>query len=171
MQKEKVQRDIWWPPQSQMASPWVSVLPPGCPSPGCDHQKWLLLLLFTLSHVWLCNPMNGSTWGLPVLHSPRVCSNSCSLTWWCHPTISSSVFPFSSCPQSFPASASRHCQMPIGGKIPPWFENHCVKGCWLRRWQQSHESKLTSHEVLKTKHKDQKSHNEVTLLPREELKL
>ena len=35
--------------------------------------------------------------------SPRVCSNSCPLTWWCHPTISSSVVPFSSCLQSFPA--------------------------------------------------------------------
>ena len=33
---------------------------------------------------------------------PRVCSNSCSLSQWCHPTISSSVTPFSSCPQSFP---------------------------------------------------------------------
>ena len=33
--------------------------------------------------------------------SPRVCSNSCPLSRWCHPTISSSVNPFSSCPQSF----------------------------------------------------------------------
>ena len=32
--------------------------------------------------------------------------NPCSLSWWCHPTISSSVVPFSSCPQSFPASGS-----------------------------------------------------------------
>ena len=32
--------------------------------------------------------------------------NSCPLSQWCHPTISSSVIPFSSCPQSFPASAS-----------------------------------------------------------------
>ena len=32
------------------------------------------------------------------------CSNSCPLSWWCHPTISSSVTLFSSCPQSFPAS-------------------------------------------------------------------
>ena len=32
---------------------------------------------------------------------PGVCSNSCPLSWWCHPTISSSVTPFSSCPQSF----------------------------------------------------------------------
>ena len=38
--------------------------------------------------------------------SPRACSNSCSLSWWCHPTLSSSVIPFSSCLQSFPASGS-----------------------------------------------------------------
>ena len=35
-----------------------------------------------------------------------VCSDSCPLSRWCHPTISSSVIPFSSCPQSFPASGS-----------------------------------------------------------------
>ena len=34
------------------------------------------------------------------------CSNSCPLIWWCHPTISSSVVHFSSCPQSFPTSGS-----------------------------------------------------------------
>ena len=34
------------------------------------------------------------------------CSNSCPLSQWCHSTISSSVIPFSSCPQSFPASGS-----------------------------------------------------------------
>ena len=38
--------------------------------------------------------------------SPWVCSNSGPLSWWCHPTISSSVIPFSSCPKSFPASGS-----------------------------------------------------------------
>ena len=38
--------------------------------------------------------------------SPRVCSNSSPLSWWCHPTISSSVIPFSSCLQSFPALGS-----------------------------------------------------------------
>ena len=38
--------------------------------------------------------------------SPRVGSNSCPLSWWYHPTILSSVTPFSSCPQSFPASGS-----------------------------------------------------------------
>ena len=35
--------------------------------------------------------------------TPRVYPNSCPLSRWCHPTISSSVIPFSSCPQSFPA--------------------------------------------------------------------
>ena len=38
--------------------------------------------------------------------SPRVCSNLCTLGRWCHPTISSSVIPFSFCLQSFPASGS-----------------------------------------------------------------
>ena len=38
--------------------------------------------------------------------SPGVCSDSCPLSRWCHPTISSSVVPLSSCPQSFPASVS-----------------------------------------------------------------
>ena len=38
--------------------------------------------------------------------TPRVCSNSCSLSWWYYPAISSSVIPFSSCLQSFPASGS-----------------------------------------------------------------
>ena len=45
--------------------------------------------------------------GLPCpSSSPRACSDSCPLSWWCHPTISSSVVPFSSWLQSFPASGS-----------------------------------------------------------------
>ena len=38
--------------------------------------------------------------------TPGVHSNSCPSNWWCHPAISSSVIPFSSCPQSLPASES-----------------------------------------------------------------
>ena len=38
--------------------------------------------------------------------TPRVYSNSCPLNRWCHPTISSCVVPFSSCPQSFSSSGS-----------------------------------------------------------------
>ena len=55
----------------------------------------------------LWDPMNYSTPGLPVpTPTPRAYPNSCPLNRWCHPTISSSVIPFSSCPQSFPASGS-----------------------------------------------------------------
>ena len=52
----------------------------------------------------LCEPMDCMVL-CPSL-SPRVCVNSRPLSWWYHPTISSSVTPFSSCPQSFPASGS-----------------------------------------------------------------
>ena len=38
--------------------------------------------------------------------SPEVCSNSCPLSWWCYLTVSSSVVPFFSCPQSSPPSES-----------------------------------------------------------------
>ena len=38
--------------------------------------------------------------------TPGVQSNSCPSSWWCHPALSSSVVPFSSCPQSLPASES-----------------------------------------------------------------
>ena len=40
------------------------------------------------------------------LPTPGVCSNSHPLSWWCYPTISSSVVLFSSCLQSFPASGT-----------------------------------------------------------------
>ena len=54
----------------------------------------------------LCNPMSCSMPGFPVLHYLPVCSNSCPLSQWCHPTILSSVTPFSSISQSFPVSGS-----------------------------------------------------------------
>ena len=61
---------------------------------------------FTQSHLTL-RP-HGVQHARPPCTSPtsRVYSNSCPLSWWCHPTISSSVIPFSSCLQSFPASGS-----------------------------------------------------------------
>ena len=50
----------------------------------------------------LCDPMNCSTPGLPVHHQlPEFTQTHVQ---WCHPAISSSVVPFSSCPQSLPAS-------------------------------------------------------------------
>ena len=54
----------------------------------------------------LCDPMDCSTPGLPVHHQLPELTQTHPLSQWCHPTISSSVIPFFSCPQSFPASGS-----------------------------------------------------------------
>ena len=54
----------------------------------------------------LCDLMDCSTPGLPVQHQLPECSNSFLSSRWCHPTLSSSVVPFPSCLQSFPASGS-----------------------------------------------------------------
>ena len=70
---------------------------------------------FLFSSVQLiCSVMSDSLWPHGMQHArlacpsptPRAYSNSCPLSWWFHPTISSSVIPFSSCLQSFPASGS-----------------------------------------------------------------
>ena len=55
-----------------------------------------------------CLPLHGLQHArLPCASlSPGACSNSYPSSWWCHPTMSSSVIPFSSCLQSFPATAS-----------------------------------------------------------------
>ena len=58
----------------------------------------------------VCDPMDCSMPDFPVHHQLQLeqpaCSNSCPLSRRCHPTITSSVVPFSSCPQSFPALGS-----------------------------------------------------------------
>ena len=62
------------------------------------------------SHSVMSNSLqpHGPQHTKPPCPSPTlgICSNSCPLSWQCHPTISSSVAPFSSYPQSFPASES-----------------------------------------------------------------
>ena len=66
-----------------------------------------MLFSQSLSRVWLYMTHRVQHTRLPCPSpSPRACSNSCSLIWWCHPTISSSVIPFSSCLQSSPVSGS-----------------------------------------------------------------
>ena len=68
------------------------------------------LVLSWFSHLIV----SDSLWPHGLLHaqlpcpslSPGACSNSCPSSWWCHPTISSSVIPFSFCLQLFPASGS-----------------------------------------------------------------
>ena len=61
----------------------------------------------SLSCVWLfVTPWTAARRAFCPSPTPRVYSNSCPLSRWYHPTISSSAVPFSSCPQSFPASGS-----------------------------------------------------------------
>ena len=61
----------------------------------------------SLSRVWLfATPWITAARPSCPSPTPRVYSNSCPLSWWCHPAISFSVIPFSSCPQSLPASGS-----------------------------------------------------------------
>ena len=62
--------------------------------------------------------------------TPRIYPNSCPLSRWCHPTISSSVVLFSSCPQSFPASGSFLSRAEVAWKASPHTgtEGHKRKG-------------------------------------------
>ena len=66
--------------------------------------------IFQFSHSVMSNPLrpHGLQHTRPSCPSsiPGIYSNSCPLSRWCHPTISSSVIPFYACPQSFPASIS-----------------------------------------------------------------
>ena len=74
-----------------------------------------------VSHLWLCNPIDCMQHSRLPCPSPSlsVCSNSCPLSWWCHPTISSSVIPFFSCLQYFSASGSFLMShfFPLGSQI------------------------------------------------------
>ena len=67
----------------------------------------LISSLHCLSCVWLfvITWITASQASLSITNL-RVFTNLCPLSWWCHPTISSSVVPFTSCRQSFPASGS-----------------------------------------------------------------
>ena len=80
----------------------------------CGFPNWHAIFVQSLSHVQL--------WPHGLQHArlscPGVCSNSCPLSQWYHPTISSYVPPFSSWPQSFPASGCfpRSQQFASGGQ-------------------------------------------------------
>ena len=77
----------------------------------CSSHK-IILLYFHCCSLFCCSFVSKSLQAHDLQHArppcpsptPRVYPNSCPLSWWCHPTILSSVVPFFSCPQSFPAS-------------------------------------------------------------------
>ena len=77
-------------------------LPHPYPTPDCI--LWSYCCSVAKSCPVLCNRMDCRLL-CPSL-SPPVCSDSCPSSQWCHPATSSSVIPFSSCPQSLPASES-----------------------------------------------------------------
>ena len=79
----------------------------------------MCIYIYTCIHLYYlvqftCSVVSDSLWPHGLQHAkppcpsptPGVYWNSCPLCWWCHPPISSSVIPFSSCLQSFPASGS-----------------------------------------------------------------
>jgi len=74
----------------------------------CGYLLFHFVLLFScwvLSDSLWSHGLQPTRLSCPSLF-PGACADSCPSSWWCHPTISSSVVPFSSCPQSFPASGS-----------------------------------------------------------------
>ena len=101
------------PPSQRVVSqfPWATVV--GSVKFWSDFfLLWKLICvdLFQFSHSIMSDSLPPHGWP-HARHScpsptPGVYSNSCPLSQWCHPTISSSVIPFSSCLQSFPASGS-----------------------------------------------------------------
>ena len=81
---------------------------------GHGRSHWTTFQISYCKLLYSCSVMSNSLRPHGLRHArpacpllcPRVCSNSCPLNQWCHPTILSSVIPFSSCLQSFPASGS-----------------------------------------------------------------
>ena len=96
-----------WPHGLQHARLPCPSVSPGVCSNSCPLSQFSSVQLS-------CSVMSDSlqphgrqhTWLLCPTPTPIACSNSCPLSRWCYPTISSSVIPFSSCLQSFPASGS-----------------------------------------------------------------
>ena len=103
---------------------WVQILALNFLLMGSEQNSWLLYTCFLscnnvdinqFSSVQFSHSVvSDSLWPYELQHARLPCSsptpgaypNSCPLSRWCHPTISSSVVPFSSCPQSFSASGS-----------------------------------------------------------------
>ena len=81
---------------------------------GLQHTRLPCPSLSTSTVHFSCSVMSDSLWPHEPQHArppcpsptPGVHPNSCPSSQWCHPTISSSVIPFSSCPQSFQTSES-----------------------------------------------------------------
>ena len=82
--------------------------------------------------------------------TPRIYPNSWPLSWWCYPTISSSVIPICSCLQSFPASGSFHEHWTIN-KAEHWRIDVFELWCWRRLlrvpWTAKRSIQITLKEI------------------------
>ena len=95
-------------------------------------DTWFSPIIYLMTCLPIAQLLNAAPWSsmqlarLPCsLLSPGACWNSHPLSWWCHPIILSSVIPFSSCLQSFPASGS----FPMSGLFE--WGGLSLKNCWM----------------------------------------
>ena len=96
-----------------MVEPVITILSRRNSAPGGTFTS-SSLQYFLRSVLFIFSVLSDSLWPHGLQHTrppclsptPGVYPNSCPLTWWCHPIISSSDVPFSTCPQSFSASGS-----------------------------------------------------------------
>ena len=100
----------WWCFQSWMSWIWISAPKRNSYltlSTSISRFNQFQFSSIAQSCLTLCNPINHGMPGLPVHYQlPEFTQTLCPLSRWCHPTISSSVIPISSCLQSFPALGS-----------------------------------------------------------------
>ena len=103
---DKLQNACCWQPQDAPISLiWILLIKSVCfPALLCLHPVLLCCCSVVQSRPTLWDPLDYSMPGFPCPSlSPGACSNASPSSRWCHPTISSSLVLFSSCPQSFPA--------------------------------------------------------------------
>ena len=86
-----------------MVGPWSLISESKNSMPKMLLYQVVVLATLVVSNSLQSHELQHTRFPCPSL-SPRVCSNSLSLSQWCHSNMSSSVIPFSCCPQSFPAS-------------------------------------------------------------------
>ena len=111
----------------------------------------ILILYLSLLLLLGCSVMSNSLWPYGLQHtsfscpslSPGVCSSSSPLSRWCHPTISSSVILFFSCPQSFPASKSSK-ELPLEIWWPNYWSLISLKSKGLFKSPHKHHSSKAS---------------------------
>ena len=105
------------------------------PHLGCVSQKKFFFSCSIVSNSLQPHGLQHARFPCPSL-SPRVSSDSCPLRQWCHPTISSSVIPISSCPQSFPASGSFSISWPFtsGGQSTGASSSASVLSMNVQEW-------------------------------------